>query len=230
VHDIIMQENLVRAFNYVPHLYIADGHHRNASASKTSSKLLDSFKGHDFYPAVIFPHNDLTVMSYNRVVSDLNGMDVLSFLSAVGHGWHVEKSNIREEPCSKFVFGMYLENTWYKLTPKSLPNLSNVIESLDVCVLQNQLLAPILGINDPRTDTRIDFVGGIRGLDELERRVNSKENSVAFALYPTSINELICVSDLGLCMPPKSTWFEPKLRSGLFVYVFGVLKKEFYMI
>jgi len=142
------------------------------------------------------------------------------FLEKLNEAWNVEKSAAQIKPGKKYEVGMYLEDSWYRLTLKNPPSSADVTDSLDCSVLQNTLLAPVLGINDPRSDKRIDFVGGIRGLDELEKRVNSGEMAVAFALFPTSMDELMAVADAGQIMPPKSTWFEPKLRSGLLVHLF----------
>jgi uncharacterized protein (DUF1015 family) len=227
VDDTAVQDSLQSAFANVPKLYIADGHHRNATAVKVAAALneeagcqVDPNAEHNFYLAVIFPHEELAILDYNRVVKDLNGLNTADYLRALEAAWTVEKSPTRIKPAKKHEFGMYLDNTWYKLTAKNPPPLSDVIGSLDCSILQNNLLSPILGITDPRADKRIDFVGGIRGLEGLESRVNSGEMKIAFALHPTSMNELMAVADADEIMPPKSTWFEPKLRSGLLVHKF----------
>jgi len=230
VADDATKNALVRAFEKIPALYIADGHHRNATAAIVAKQRAgDADAEHNFYLAVIFPHDELAIFDYNRVVTDLNGATPAEFLRKISADWNVEKISSQAKPAKKFEVGMYLrgEKTndtdshgWYRLTLKNPPVSADAIENLDCSVLQNILLAPILGINDPRTDKRIDFVGGIRGLAELERRVNSGETAVAFAMFPTSMDELMAVADANQIMPPKSTWFEPKLRSGLLVHLF----------
>lgn len=216
---------LVNLFNGVPALYIADGHHRTAAAIRyaqarrqatakpTGEEPFESFM------AVVFPHDQLQIMDYNRLVKDLNGLTSDTFLAKVKERFDVAPATHRS-PQGPTAFGMYLGGTWYELKakPGTFP-ASDPVLGLDVSILQENLLAPILGIQDPRTDTRIDFVGGIRGMDELERRV--KEGyAVAFSLYPTSLTQLMSVADAGEVMPPKSTWFEPKLRSGLLVRMY----------
>ncbi|MCL2200134.1 MAG: DUF1015 family protein [Defluviitaleaceae bacterium] len=230
VSDKAVQDALIGAFREISYLYIADGHHRNATAVKVAharnEKItatggeLDPNAEHDFYLAVIFPHTQLKILDYNRVVKDLNGMDEAAFLDKLSETWNAEKSPTPVKPSKKHEVGMYMAKQWYKLTAKNPPPESDAIGNLDCSVLQNTLLSPILGIADPRSDKRIDFVGGIRGLEELEKRVNSGEMKVAFALFPTSMTELMNVADKDQIMPPKSTWFEPKLRSGLLVHVF----------
>ncbi|MCL1863949.1 MAG: DUF1015 family protein [Defluviitaleaceae bacterium] len=230
ISDKTTQDALAAAFRDISYLYIADGHHRNATAVKVAharnEKItsaggdLDPNAEHDFYLAVIFPHSQLKILDYNRVVKDLNGMDKASFLGKLNEGWSIEKSPTPVKPSKKHEVGMYMSKQWYKLTAKNPPGADDAIGNLDCSVLQNSLLSPILGITDPRSDKRIDFVGGIRGLEELEKRVNSGEMAVAFALFPTSMEELMNVADKGQIMPPKSTWFEPKLRSGLLVHNF----------
>ncbi|MCL2225343.1 MAG: DUF1015 family protein [Defluviitaleaceae bacterium] len=218
------QNALVAAFAQIPALYIADGHHRNATAAIVAKKREEVAPNpnaeHNFYLAVIFPHDELAILDYNRVVTDLNGKDNAAFISALEADWQVEKSAAPVKPSRKYEVGMYLANSWYRLTLKNPPNSADAIANLDCSVLQNTLLAPVLGITDPRADKRIDFVGGIRGLEGLEIRVNSGEMAVAFALFPTSMDELMAVADANQIMPPKSTWFEPKLRSGLLVHLF----------
>ncbi|MCL2873943.1 MAG: DUF1015 family protein [Defluviitaleaceae bacterium] len=212
------------AFAEVPALYIADGHHRNASAVKVGLKRREANPNYDkeaefnFYLSVIFPDDQLYIMDYNRVVKDLNGLSDDEFMSKVKEKFDVTDSN-DGIPKKLHTFGMYLNKKWYALTAKPELIIDDPIEALDVSILQKQLLFPILGIDDPRTNKRIDFVGGIRGLKELERRVDSGEMKVAFAMFPTSMDELLAVADAGEVMPPKSTWFEPKLRSGMFVHL-----------
>lgn len=220
--DTIAQ--LQSAFAEVPALYIADGHHRNASAVKVGLKRRGDNKDYDknaefnFYLAVAFPDNQLHIMDYNRVVKDLNGKTVDEFLSAISEKFDISTSE-SGKPQKAQDFGMYLAGKWYMLTAKNGTfNANDPVESLDVSILQNNLLAPTLGIGDPRTDDRIAFVGGIRGLEELVKLVDSGEMQVAFAMYPTSIEQLMDIADAGKIMPPKSTWFEPKLRSGIFVH------------
>lgn len=213
-------------FKKVQYLYIADGHHRTASAVKVGLKRREenpNYTGDEefnFLMTVIFPDDELLIMDYNRVVKDLNGLTTESYLEEVAKVFDVEewKGEGPYHPEARHTFGMYLENKWYKLTAKpTIINEDDQVERLDVSILQKNLLHPILGIENPRTDKRIDFVGGIRGLKELERRV-SKDMKVAFSMYPPSMEELFDIADVGEVMPPKSTWFEPKLRSGLFVH------------
>jgi len=222
--DII--DKLICLFKDVDSLYIADGHHRAASAVKVAMMKREenpSYSGEEefnYFLGVLFPYDQLQIMAYNRVVKDLNGYDVDTFLEKVGEKFVVEKYEGEEQyyPERKHAFGMYLNNRWYKLTAKEGTfNDNNAVESLDVSILQNNILDPILGIKDPRKDERIEFIGGIRGLEELEKRVE-EGMAVAFALYPTSVEDLIKIADEGKVMPPKSTWFEPKLRSGLFIH------------
>ena len=225
IRDEALVCELVNLFNGVPALYIADGHHRTAAAIRygqarrqatlrpTGDEPFESFM------AVVFPHDQLKIMDYNRVVKDLNGLTPDSFIARVKEKFEVAISTDRS-PQAPTTFGMYLGGTWYalKAKPGCFP-AADPVRGLDVSILQENLLAPILGIQDPRTDTRIDFVGGIRGMDELERRVKDGY-AVAFSLYPTSLTQLMSVADAGEVMPPKSTWFEPKLRSGLLVRMY----------
>lgn len=211
-------------FSRIPSIYIADGHHRCASAVKVGLKRREEHPDYtgeeefNFFLAVLFQAEELRIMDYNRVVKDLDGMDAETFLQRVSEHFLVTKSG--KDPChpeKKGVFGMYLEDNWYRLEAKEEIRTADAVKGLDVSLLQDYLLGPVLGIQDPKTDARIDFVGGIRGLDELERRVHT-DMKVAFSMYPTSIGELADVADAGKLMPPKSTWFEPKLRSGLFLH------------
>ncbi len=212
------------AFAAIPSTYIADGHHRAASAVKVGLKRRTKHPGYtgeepfNYFLSVLFPDEELMILPYNRVVRDLNGMSTEQFFEKLKEKFELEE--IGKEPYApvqKGTFGMYLDGTWYAL--KILPQYRSAdpVKGLDVSILQDHLLAPVLGIGDPRTDQRIDFIGGIRGLKELERRVG-EDMEVAFSMYPTSIEELLSVADAGLLMPPKSTWFEPKLRSGLFIH------------
>lgn len=216
---------LVSTFQKVPELYIADGHHRSASAVRVGQMRREEHPDYtgeeefNYFLAVAFPDNQLKILDYNRVVKDLNGLSTEAFLEKVKENFAVRKiANGIYRPKNKAEFGMYLDGFWYQLKAKEgTYAMEDPIASLDVAILQNNLLQPILGIEDPRTDTRIDFVGGIRGLEELERRV-SEDMQVAFAMYPTDIGELMAIADADALMPPKSTWFEPKLRSGLFIH------------
>lgn len=212
------------AFEAIPATYIADGHHRAASAVKVGLKRRQENPGYtgeepfNYFLSVLFPDEELMILPYNRVVKDLNGMSKAEFLEAVGQKFEVKELGTEAfGPKEKASFGMFLEEKWYCLTAKPECLSSDPVKGLDVSILQDQLLGPVLGIGDPRTDKRIDFIGGIRGLGELERRVR-EDMKVAFSMYPTSIAELLSVADAGLLMPPKSTWFEPKLRSGLFIH------------
>ncbi len=208
-------------------LYVADGHHRSAAATRVKQMRQKQNPNHtgdeeyNYFLTVIFPHNQMYIMDYNRVVKDLNGLSKEQFLEKVKEKFEVEKiGSEAEKPKEKHTFVMYLDGTWYQLKAKpGTFDENDPVEQLDVSILMNNLLVPILGIGDPRKDKRIDFVGGIRGLKELKRRVDSGEMAVAFALYPTSIEDLMSIADAGKIMPPKSTWFEPKLRSGLIIHL-----------
>lgn len=225
---------LVAAFAKVPCAYIADGHHRAASAVKVGLARREANPGYDgteefnYFMSVLFPASQLSILAYNRVVRDLNGLTKDEFLNALagenGPFEIIHKQESQLEPIDKGAVGMYLDREWYGLGVKPEFESSDPVEGLDVSILQEKVLAPILGIGDPRTDERIEFVGGIRGLRELERKVNRIDArgdgpAVAFAMFPTSIDELLNVADAGRLMPPKSTWFEPKLRSGLFAHL-----------
>ncbi len=212
---------LVTAFADVPYLYIADGHHRAASASRACAELKESGFGfigneeYNFFQCVLFPDNQLRILPYNRVVKDLNGMSKVELLARVKESFSISQS-ASPSPKQRGQWSMYLDGQWYGLELRdTIEKPSGVVESLDVSILQDRLLDPILGIKDVRTDKRIDFVGGIRGTEELEKLVNEGKAAVAFSLYATTIEDLLKVSDAGEIMPPKSTWFEPKLRDGL---------------
>ena len=212
-------------FGDVDYLYIADGHHRAASAVKVGLKRreqnpdFDGSEEFNFFLAVLFACDELEILDYNRVMKDLNGNTPDEFIKKIGNCFDVEKvGKTAYKPEALHTFGMLLGGEWYKLTAKSGSfNADDPVESLDVSILQKNLIAPVLGIDDPRTDKRIDFVGGIRGLGELERRVND-DMCIAFSMFPTSLEELMNIADAGKIMPPKSTWFEPKLLSGLFIH------------
>jgi uncharacterized protein (DUF1015 family) len=217
---------LVAAFAQMPALYIADGHHRAASAARARTEMHERGvtgeslgDGADFNTvlAVAFPHDQVQILPYNRIVKDLAGSSVEQFLEAVGAAFAVSLGPA--VPARAGEISMYLGQQWHTLRPRQAVDPSDPIGSLDVSVLQDRLLAPILGIADVRTDKRIDFVGGARGTGELEALVNSGKAAVAFSLYPVSVTDLIAVSDAGAIMPPKSTWFEPKLRDGLLIHM-----------
>ncbi len=213
------------AFEEIDSIYIADGHHRAASAVKVGLKRrkeTPGFTGQEefnYFLSVLFPHDQLLIMPYNRAIKGLNGLDKTQFLAKVAENFEVEElGKAAYSPVLKATYGMFLDGSWYKLTAKeAIKNQTDPVAALDASILQDYLLNPVLGILDPKTDKRIGFIGGIRGLGELERRVR-EDMTVAFSMYPTSIEELFHVSDAGMLMPPKSTWFEPKLRSGLFIH------------
>lgn len=224
ISDLEETETICRIFATIDSIYIADGHHRCASAVKVGLRKREENAGkargkqqYDYFLSVLFPDNELMIMDYNRVVKDLNGLTADEFLGKLGDMFDIEKSADAVKPSCKGEFGLYLEDNWYKLNAKEHIKKSDAVEGLDVSILQNEVLSPILGIGDPRTDKRIDFVGGIRGLKELEDRCH-KDMKLAFSMYPTSISELFDVADAERLMPPKSTWFEPKLLSGLFIH------------
>ena len=229
-----VNNDFVKAFRAVPLLYIADGHHRAASASRARAALRDQNADHtgneeyNRFLAVVFPSDQMQILPYNRVVKDLHGLSKEEFLNKVAENFGVtemnESARARSVPM-RALFHMYLDGTWYELTLKANQNAqgamkenTNPVSSLDVSILQDQLLDPILGIKDVRTDKRIDFVGGIRGAKELERLVDENRAAVAFSLSPTTVDDLLNVSDAGSIMPPKSTWFEPKLRDALLIH------------
>ena len=209
-------------FGKIPLAYVADGHHRSASAHRVGSERREANQNHDgsegynWFLSVLFPASQLNILPYNRVIKDLNGLSPQEFLLRASQCGQLN-SNGQKIPTSPGSLCVYIDKEWHTLS-WPLVDSENPIDKLDVSVLQDTLLSPILGIGDPRTDKRIDFVGGIRGTDELEKRVDSGEWAVAFSLFPTTVDQLIDIADADQIMPPKSTWFEPKLRSGLFVY------------
>lgn len=211
------------SFDGLNDIYIADGHHRAASAVKVGIKRRDANPNtlgdeeYNFFLSVLFPHNQLKILPYNRVIKDLNGLSKEEFFQQISNCFDVVPVDEAYSPETKCSFGMYLDGQWYKLTAKESIIKDDPVDGLDVSILQDNLLGPILGIEDPRTDKRIDFVGGIRGLGELEKRATT-DMCLAFSMYPTSIEELFDVADANMLMPPKSTWFEPKLRSGIFIH------------
>lgn len=224
ISDCSLIEKISSLFEKIQDVYIADGHHRAASAVKVGLKRRcknPNYTGEEefnYFLSVLFPDEQLLIMDYNRVVKDLNGFNKEEILEKIKDRFFVEQLGVKEyKPDRKGRIGMYLDGEWYKLEAKPECLSDDPVEGLDVSVLQNEILNPILGIQNPKTDGRIDFVGGIRGLKELERRVHT-DCKIAFAMYPTSIEELFGVADAGMLMPPKSTWFEPKLRSGLFIH------------
>ena len=220
-------DGYTEAFRQMAACYVADGHHRCASAWRAAMALRAANPGHrgdeeyNWFLAVLFPSDQLRILSYNRVVKDLNGLSPKDFLARLGS---IGRLSAAASPCpgTPGSFGVFAEGTWYRLVldPHSIPH-ADPIESLDASLLYHRVLAPVLGIGNIRTDTRIDFVGGIRGTAELERLVRSGEAAVAFAMYPVSVDQLMAIADAGEVMPPKSTWFEPKLKSGLFVHTFA---------
>jgi len=225
VDDAAKVEELVALFAPMDCLYVADGHHRSAAgtAAAKARREQDASLPRDheinYFLAVVFPHDQMKILDYNRVVKDLNGHSAADFLAKVEEKFEVKETTERK-PDRARCFGMHLEGKWYRLTAKEGTfDAADPVASLDVSIMQNNLLRPILGIDDPRTDKRIDFVGGIRGADELEKRCR-EDMQVAFSMYPTSMQQLMTIADAGEIMPPKSTWFEPKLRSGLIVHAF----------
>ncbi len=228
VDDETLIQKIQQAFKAVSVLYVADGHHRSAAAMRVKQQKQKKNPNHtgneayNFFLTVIFPHNQMQILDYNRVVKDLNGMSETDFLQKIAEKFIVTPlpEGQAYKPEKPHTFGMYLNGRWYQLTAKpGTFDPDDPVERLDVSILQENLLNPVLGITNPRKDKRIDFVGGIRGLKELEKRVDSGEWAVAFALYPTSIEDLMAIADAGKIMPPKSTWFEPKLKSGLFIHL-----------
>ena len=214
----------VHAFREIPFLYIADGHHRAASAARARAELKEQSFGHtgdeeyNFFLAVIFPDDQVQILAYNRVVRDLNGLSTSEFLEALRKNFDVKEGG-SDMPESRRQWGMYLDSSWYTLSLRADASpREGAVDSLDVSILQDRVLDPILGIKDVRTNKRIDFIGGVRGSKELKRLVDEGKAAVAFSLYPTTMEDLLNVSDAGEIMPPKSTWFEPKLRDGLLIH------------
>lgn len=229
IEENCMIENICQAFASVPRIYIADGHHRAASAVKVSLKRrlqaekngsVQELREYDYFLSVLFPEEELQIMDYNRVVTDLNGMKPEELLEKIETVCSIEKLKgeaIPGTPSEKGILRMYLDGSWYTLVIREEYRSADPVDGLDVSILQNRILEPFLGIRDPKTDQRIRFVGGIRGKEELKKMADAYQG-VAFAMYPTSMTELFAVADAGKLMPPKSTWFEPKLRSGLFIH------------
>lgn len=224
IDDKAWIDKIVAEFGEVPALYVADGHHRTQAAARIAKVRAERNPNHtgneeyNFFLSVVFPHDQLYIMDYNRAVQDLNGLDKAAFIKKIEEKFTVEKTEYKN-PTAAATFGMYLDGEWYKLSAKSgTYPVDDPVDSLDVAILQNNLLNPILGIGDPRTDERIDFIGGIRGVAELEKIVDNKDFVVSFSMFPTSIEQLMRIADSGNVMPPKSTWFEPKLRSGMLVH------------
>jgi len=226
VRDADIQARLTRAFDALPALYVADGHHRSAAASRVAAARRAANPRHtgeenyNYFLVVIFPHHQMRILDYNRVVADLNGMDAGAFLARVRENFSVESSAAPVKPARPAEFGLYLPGQWYRLAinRERIP-AGDPVARLDAKLLADHLLGPVLGIEDLRRDKRIDYVGGIRGLTELEKRVDSGRMAAAFALYPTSMVDLMAVAEAGKVMPTKSTWFEPKLADGLVSHV-----------
>ncbi len=223
MEDSQQVDELTHLFNAMDALYIADGHHRSASASRVAAdKNKDGNGDHswDHFLCVAFPHNETQILDYNRVIKDLNGMEKDELLEKISAAFSITESDTPAKPQRPTEFGMYLDGQWYLLEiDRDRIPVDDPVARLDVSLLQDNLVSPLLGVQDQRTDNRIDFVGGIRGLSELEKRVNSGEMQIAFALYPTSMEALMAVADANEVMPPKSTWFEPKLADGLVSHV-----------
>lgn len=230
IEDVTLSANLEAAFGDIDSLYVADGHHRSAAASRVKNLYQKRNPNHsgdesyNFFLVVLFPHNQMQILDYNRVVKDLQGADPAQFLKKLGENFEVEKADLQTaKPGAAKEFALYMDKQWYKLSPsqalRSSIDNDDPVKSLDVSILQDSIFTPLLNIVDQRTDKRVDFVGGIRGLKELEKRVDSGDWQAAFALYPTSIESLMAIADANEVMPPKSTWFEPKLKSGLVVHV-----------
>ena len=221
IDDAAQIKALTKTFDAMDALYIADGHHRSASASRVAASRRAQNPGdtgeedYNYFLCVAFPHDETQILDYNRVVRDLNGHTAEALLEAIGESFTVTPSDAQVRPDQPTRFGMYLDGRWYRLDLNAALVPDDPVASLDISLLQDKLIAPLLGVSDPRTDDRIDFVGGIRGLAELERRVDSGEMQIAFALYPTRMEALMAVADANQVMPPKSTWFEPKLADGL---------------
>lgn len=222
IRDAARIQAISGIFERMECLYIADGHHRSAAAARVAAARAQSNpaprgdEAYNYFLAVIFPDNQMQILDYNRVIKDLNGLDVPGFLARVADAFEMSPCSTPHKPTQRGEFGMFLKDSWYRLRiqPSRVP-AHDPVRALDVSLLADHLIAPVLGITDPRRDKRIDFVGGIRGLAELERRVRRGEMAVAFALFPTALDQLMAVADAGEVMPPKSTWFEPKLADGM---------------
>jgi uncharacterized protein (DUF1015 family) len=221
IEDAAAQDRLTQAFDAMPALYIADGHHRSAAASRVAAaRRATGPESCNFFLAVAFAHHQMRILPYNRVVTDLNGLSRQEFLSKIGQSFALRAASGAVTPAKPGEFGLYLTGQWYRLNihPGLVP-MNDPVERLDVSLLADRLLSPLLGITDPRRDRRIDFIGGIRGAAELEKRVDSGEMAAAFSMFPTRMEDLMAVADVGEVMPPKSTWFEPKLADGLVSHV-----------
>jgi len=225
VDDDKVINDLIELFSKVSTLYIADGHHRAAAATKVGQmkrQQHSDYSGHEeynYYLSVIFADSELLILEYNRLVSDLNGLTEEDFLEKLSINFDISLETRPYRPKEKHRFGMYLSGKWYSLTAKDgIFDKDDPVERLDVSILHNKIIAPLLGITNPRSDSRIDYVGGGKGLEELMERVDRGEMKVAFSMYPTSMEDLMAIADAGRIMPPKSTWFEPKLRSGIFIH------------
>lgn len=230
IEDVTLSANIEAAFGDIDSLYVADGHHRSAAASRVKNLYQKRNPNHsgdesyNFFLVVLFPHNQMQILDYNRVVKDLQGADPAAFLEKLKANFEVQQLDLQTaKPGAAKEFALYMDKCWYRLTPKQTLLASidddDPVKSLDVSILQDSIFTPLLDIVDQRTDKRVDFVGGIRGLKELEKRVDSGDWQAAFALYPTSIESLMAIADANEVMPPKSTWFEPKLKSGLVVHI-----------
>ncbi len=224
VEDAITINAITAIFEDMQNIYIADGHHRSAAAARVSSELRPSGSSSrasfDYFLTVVFPHDEMQIFDYNRVVTDLNGLSVTEVLSRLSENFELESIDKPMKPDGPGIFGMFVAGQWYRLALRShLFPTDNPVAMLDVSLLQDRILAPVLSVGDPRTDPRLDFVGGVRGVEELERLVRSGKYAAAFSLYPTTMEQLMAVADAGKLMPPKSTWFEPKLADGLLSHV-----------
>ena len=211
-------DNMTRAFDALPAVYIADGHHRSAAAARVAAARKGD-GSHGYFLSVIFPEHEMTILDYNRVVKDLNGRSPEQFVAELRKSFVVTPSDQPLRPTSSHEYGMYLSGHWYRLSIRPELVAADPIGRLPITILTRNIIEPLLGISDPRTDKRIDFIGGARGLEELERRVKSGEMAVAFSLYPTQMRDLMAVADAGGIMPPKSTWFEPKLADGMVSHI-----------
>lgn len=221
VSDQSLLDKLLAALNALDAIYIADGHHRSAAASRVASARRDAGSAsdsHEYFLTVAYPHDEMRIYDYNRIVTDLNGMRPVDFVARVAERFEVAKSGLPVRPAQSRQIGMYVDGQWYRLAAKQAAP-ADPVAALDVSLLHDGLIEPLLGISDPRTDPRVDFVGGIRGLEALQTRVDSGSAAAAFALFPTRMDQLMAVADAGKLMPPKSTWFEPKLADGLLSHI-----------